>query len=60
MQRPFVALLLLYLPGSSAAQPLSPMPTLHTPDVIAPAVMLSRACTRSEGYHYCARLMARR
>jgi len=40
---PFAALLAINA-TSGIAQPLGAKPTLHTPDVIAPAVLPSAAC----------------
>lgn len=40
--------ILVFTAAGAAAQPLSPKPTLHTPDVIAPAVLPYLACLYAE------------
>lgn len=48
MKSASIVLLLIMLGSEGRAQPLSPMPTLHTPDVIAPAVLPYLACLYAE------------
>ena len=48
LKRLLTILLPFALPAATVAQPLGPKPTLHTPDVIAPAVLPYLACLYAE------------
>src|SRR5438045_9526472 len=48
MNRVFLVLPLMCAAAAAAAQPLARRPTLHTPDIIAPAVLPYLACLYAE------------